>query len=736
MFPALGQATVDADATTGEAAVSGPSPSGASIKELAAKLLGVRNPAAMTAVLAAYQPPAPSKARDREFKSLIEELSGHLGAGRRREAVATALAMLRADAEHVIPRLRRGGILRASKYGYEGSLIANVVKAALKVGHLLNAGPERITYLRSVLALTRVAPNAQALHKEIIRTLQTRENIALKTILVVVNSRFYNRWIPNPLLSSSNLERYTSEDMSDAASLIFSTYAKLFPIHDECCNRIDLKGIIPNATVYERLLVAAVRLTKFRDAETLVDGLPFQAEIAGETVTISSSDPDIERSIRIGYIQSQNQGWIRARGLEGSNPPPSVREFIEKGFEQDVFDSFIELVEKPVKRLRLLLPGAPELFRLFSGDEMFRDEVENLLSLDVDNFGGFDLGQPIAEHVTAIDIFKLQRYFNFISCVYQKKLESIGDEAERYYLTFASTVLIVSHAHLFEQMLLIFGDEAKTRAIIELLAMRPDDAHLDLQYAPLIDLGGHYVIAPHILAASNLVRNVVVAKRLRQSAIGPIDAMMSAVCDALAAAGFKVRRDFELKVGGRKLELDIVAWRDDVLFLFECKNAYHPCSPHEMRNSFDHIKAGRDQLDVRRGMFGQAENQKLLFDRLGWDVSPTAHVQTGIIIANRVFHGATLNGHPVRQAHEFINAVRSGRLVGENEELSFWEGPEFQTSDLVTYLAGDSVAAKQLAALDPYPIEISLGYRRLVFASYILDPEKLTDVMTASYRKL
>lgn len=434
-------------------------------------------------------------------------------------------------------------------------------------------------------------------------------------------------------------------------------------------------------------------------------------------------------------IQSQNQGWIRARRLNGSNPPPSVREVIEKVFEEEVLETFVELVEKPVKRLRLKLPSAPELFRLFSSDDMLRDEVENLLFLDVDAFSDLDLSQKITDDVVAIDIFKLQRYFNFISCVYQKKLDGIADDAERYYRTFASTVLIISHAHLFEQMQLIFADERKTRAIIALLTMKPDDPHLDLQYTPLVDLGGHYVIAPHVLAASNLVRNIVVAKRLRQSAIGPVDAMMSEVCGALTAAGFKVRRDFELKASGRKLELDIVAWRDDVLFLFECKNAYHPCSPHEMRNSYDHIKVGRDQLDVRREIFGQPDNQKLLFAKLGWDVSPTTHVHTGIIIANRVFHGATLNGHPVRQAHEFINAVGHGRLVGEDEELSFWAGPEFQTGDLTTYLTGDSIAKKQLAALDPHPIEISLGYRRLVFASYVLDPEKLADVMTESYRR-
>ncbi|MBL7466266.1 hypothetical protein INQ08_23895, partial [Escherichia coli] len=85
--------------------------------------------------------------------------------------------------------------------------------------------------------------------------------------------------------------------------------------------------------------------------------------------------------------------------------------------------------------------------------------------------------------------------------------------------------------------------------------------------------------------------------------LGPEDQMVNAVIDALKSAGFKVESGVELRAGGLDFELDIVAWRDGHLFFFECKNAYHPCSPHEMRNSYDHIKVGRDQLDKRRRVF-------------------------------------------------------------------------------------------------------------------------------------
>jgi hypothetical protein len=412
----------------------------------------------------------------------------------------------------------------------------------------------------------------------------------------------------------------------------------------------------------------------------------------------------------------------------------SVRDLVEKGFEREAFDGLIELAEQPVKRYRLMLPTAPEVFSIFSDDAMFRDEIESLLFLDVNNFGNVeDLIADVNEHVTTTDIFKLQRYFTFLSCLYQKQLERVEDEAERILLTFTSTVLVISHDSLFMQMMLIFKSEAKVRALIDLLKMTIRTEHIDLQYRPLIDLGSYYVVAPHLLTASNLVRNTIVANRLRPITIGPIDPMVKAVTDALKLADFQVEADFKLRAGGQDLELDIVAWRDGHLFFFECKNAYHPCSAHEMRNSYDHLKVGCEQLDKRRQIFLDPANQSVLFKKLGWAVGPTACVHTGIIIANRVFHGTALNGHPVRQAHELINVLMNGKVVGENRSLSFWAGPAFQTDDLITYLEGDSVATKQLAALDPTDWEFTMGYRRLIFSSYVLDPRKLYQVMGTSY---
>ncbi|MBC3943694.1 hypothetical protein, partial [Sphingomonas albertensis] len=548
----------------------------------------------------------------------------------------------------------------------------------------------------------------------------------LKTVFVMVNSLFYHGWMNDNEASSLSGHRYSSEDYAEAASLVLRTYASMFSVDGVSFAHVDAHAVGKNALVYERLLLAAFRLTKFREAELFLDGLPYRADGVRETVTVSSIDPDVERSLRLGYIQAQNQGMIRFTHLQEANPAVSMRSVIDHGFERGIFQDLLELIEHPVRRFVLKLPAVPEVFEQFFGrDDLFRDELEMLLALDVDNFGTFEeLIFQITDRVTSMDIFKVQRYFNFLSCAYQRRLADLEDPAERAELTLTSTLLVIRHADLVEQMRLIFGDEDKSREIISLLTMDPTEPHLDLQYRPFVDAGGYYVIAPHVVAASNLVRNTIVANRLRASAIGPRDRMVHALTEALRSVGFLVRNDFETRIAGKELELDVVAWRDGSLFLFECKNAYHPVSVHEMRNSWDHIRGARKQLDKRREVLAEAANQATLFQKLGWEIDPPCDVHTGIVIANRVFHGASLNGHPIRQAHELINVLTSGRIVADEDSLSFWISPDFQIADLIAYLGTASIATDQLEALDSREWRYSMGYRELAFSSYVLDMAK------------
>jgi hypothetical protein len=65
-----------------------------------------------------------------------------------------------------------------------------------------------------------------------------------------------------------------------------------------------------------------------------------------------------------------------------------------------------------------------------------------------------------------------------------------------------------------------------------------------------------------------------------------------------------------------------------------------------MRNSWDHIRSAKKPLDKRQAILAGLANQAQLFRRLGWEIGSPWPVYTGIVIANRVFHGTSLNGQP------------------------------------------------------------------------------------------
>lgn len=696
------------------------------VSDLRTRLLSAKTQASMVALLRAETRRPATKALSAEVKAHVSVLAGDLTEKRPREAIATALAMIFLDPDHAISCIRRDGAFRASRYGYSGSLIGRIAKAILNVRDLLTMSPDRIAYLESVEALSRVAGNALTLKSEVEAKVRAHRSVVLKTVFVMVNSLFYHEWSNDLEASSMDARRYSSEEYAEAASFILHTYASLFPVDALSFARVDTEAFGKNALVYQRLLVDTIRLTKFREAELLIDGLPYRAVHEGNTVTVSSIDPNIERAVRLGFIQHQTQAIIRQTHTQETAQATSIRDVIDLGFNRGSFEHLLHINDQIVRRLVLKMPAVPEVFdTLFATDELFKDEIQMLMALDVDNFGTLDdLVFPITDRISSMDVFKVQRYFNFISCAYQRRLADVEDPAERAVLNLTSTLLVIPHVDMVEQMRLIFGDEDKSREIIGLLTMNTKDPHLDLQYRPFVDVGGYYVIAPHVVAVSNLVRNTIVANRLRLAAIGPTDRMVHSVTNALRSAGFEVKSDVKAKVAGQPLELDIVARRDGALFLFECKNAYHPVSVHEMRNSWDHIRSARKQLDKRHEMLTVQANQAQLFRRLGWKADVPCSVHTGIVVANRVFHGASLNGHPIRQAHELINVLSSGRIAANDDRLSFWLGAEFQTADLIAYLGSESIATDQLATLDAREWHFSMGSRHLVFSSYILDTLK------------
>jgi len=710
-----------------------------------AELLKAPNLAAMAAAARALPPPT---ATDEEAETLYKRLAGRIAANDHRGAVASTLALLRLDGSAWLARMRKEGLLRASRYGYDGGCLKKIAGAALDLSAAFPLPPGQVRYLQSVQALLELAKPARQIHRSIVDRLKARQGAALKTLVALVNATFSSNWMGSEELDENQPLHWSATHLASAFSRLCMIWREDLGIGARTWIWTDDHAASAHEAIYSGLLVDALRLNELIDAEVLLDGLPYQAQATPAGVLVSAIDPEFERSVRLGYIQTDQQLLMRAalsqRHLGGEQPKlPSFRDALS-AFCEDGLLECVPLRTEPLERFVVELPDLPPLIQLLNANGLFQEELPLFLGALVENFqppGSADL--QVSGLLSLMDLFKAQRLFNLIDTMFRKKLETVEDPVRRRTLALRSTVIVVPRADL-QRMLQVLMTPDKAQELISLLSLPTSaslagaDLYIDLQYRPFVHsldpAGGHIAIAPAIVAKSNLVRSVMYASGIKKKVPPSADPMQVAVAAALREAGFLVRESFEFNISGRR-ETDIFCYRDGVLFVLECKNAYHPCSPHELRNSHDMILKGEEQLDIRARWLAEPGNQARLFKELGWDASVPARVRTCVVTANRLFSGYRCGAHPVRQAHELINVlVRGyvGRGPGEPSRR-FWRAEAFQVDDLTDYLDGKSVIQTQHAAMAPARRGIDLKHRRLESAQVRTALEDMARLLEATF---
>lgn len=672
-----------------------------------------------------------------EIKMVLETLSDHYKSNRHREAVATLLALLITGGDKVLSKMRRTSMFRASTYKYKIGALQKSVEACLSAASVLNLSSEKVRYLNSVRSLLTVAPQANRLRESLIMRLRARKIYAIKTLFVYVNQLFSQNWESSQYEDSDTIKHWSSEDLASAFSYLLILFKGEFGFDNAMWNRTDENCGRPLESVYVALLVDAAKITLLLDAEILIDGLPYEALTTGSAVVVRSIEPAFEKSVRLGYIQSDLQVAIRAlhlvRQARENAGPPLIRDFLQQAIDAGLVDLAV-IKEKPLPRIVLMLPDVNRFYSPFSTDYLYLEEVALLYEAGVESFqieAGPNL--PISGSLTSIDVLKVQRFFRLVDAMYRGKLSEVQDDIKRAELTVRSTIPVIKREHLVQVLERIVPRD-KVESILEMVTMTGSEKHVDIQYKPLIAVADSLIVAPAIFSKSNLIRNIVVGNKLRTAATTLVDPMQNAVVEALTQANFLVRANFTFNISGAR-ETDILCIRDGYIFVFECKNSYHPCSPHELRTSYEHLKTAEKQLSIRKAWLRKEDNQKKLLKWLGWDVSPTASVHTGIITANRLFNGFSMDGHPVRQAHELINVLLRGevRSTDDDTRIRFWRDELFHSHDLIDYLSGKAIIEVQNENLQPFSRIVRIGDAALEFSTYIMETQKAAEAMREAF---
>jgi len=663
----------------------------------------------------------------------LELIRKHLLKNQHHKAVAIFAALLLWDANKTIAKARNKGVFRPSRYGFDGRGIKALLDATSVLRQNIQLNDFHLLYLKSVQELVALAPEARKLRISLCERMATRSDLVLKTLLAYLNIMYSAPWIQDDQRSPKEMEHWSVEDMAEAFSTLYEMYRTELPENPKAWQLPDWRLKSLRGSIYEKLLIDAACLNQLREAEAYLDAMPYQVTGANDCISITSIDLNLEKAIRLGYIQTELQRRVRVHKLSETGQTLSIKSFIDSLMDAGLRKLF-QIVDRPYRRLVFALPNTSGFVEILSSNELFLEESAILLGYGIDTFHSkVDVSMPVTLTLTVMDLIKIQRLFHIINWAFQDALEQIDDPQERLQLLIQSTVMVIKKED-FEETLNVILPEEKIKDAISYLTLKEADTFIDVLYKPLIEIGKFFVIAPAVAAQVNMMRNIVPANQLHSTRDLKNDPMEVAVATALREAGFLVERNFN-HAFRENCETDMLAWRNGDLFVFECKNPYLPCSAHEMRNTYGHLEKAEYQLDRRLEYLRDLNFQQSLFDKLGWDCKPTPNIHSAIINANRVFSGYTIGQHPVRQAHEFINVISRGRIDRNLNKppLRFWISDQFQNQDLIDYLEGRSIIKNQLGQLVPRTIKVPIGKRLLAFERYTLCAIEANESMEAEY---
>ncbi|ROM54382.1 hypothetical protein [Pseudomonas rhodesiae] len=669
------------------------------------------------------------------YKDLLNRLPLYLEQHDTHESVALALTLLQAKSDQAIWGMREKGFFRLSRYDF-GESVCVVVEKLLMAGKVCNLRKDTLDYLYSIQALHSLRLQAKPIFSYISGEIERSKSTVLKSTFVVIDRMFLGGWSGGDKNHTSDHPLHHSmEDFAEAFSTIIRIYKNRHGLTVLDWQKADPDGL-NDSNLYLFILTAAAQLNAFKQAEVMLDGLPYGAKLVGGNVHIFSSDPLFEKTVRLGYVQQEKQSEIRTQKIaqlyhSSKRKMPSLIEEAKRLFDAGLKD-FIFVKEEPVRRLVFAIPKISYVENIIGYAGLFLEEALSMMRLDVDEFSDDDLLlREVKPGINISHILRAQRFFSFLACIYEMALEKLP-ENERKFIAAQSVINIVPREGVVKSLSIGMPEEV-AQEIISMLSLPVEGDLIDIQYFPLIPASSDIVYSARVLSASNIVRNIYVSNRLHKGWKTGCDPMVIKLKSAFLQAGFRVEIEVDLPFG-KDLDADILAYKDGMLLLLECKHIYHPCNMHELRNTLWHIEKGVSQLNTRVPFLSNQTHLDRLLRQVGWNGVTVDDIRGAIITSTRVLHGWCAGGYPVVQANEFINVLTRGEIIGPEGDYRFWEDDNLTVKDVGRYLDRTTIIEDQLNNLEPRLEVHPYGASQLIYETWSVNEDSFAARLAKKYK--
>lgn len=681
--------------------------------------------------------PTSKKKKEKILEILVTKLIENIKSKNYENSIAISRLIFLSDLENQLIEVRKQGVFRTSKYNYNNKIIKAIINDLknLNVFHL-----DDNDYIESILNLISMANDVRSEKEKIVATLKSKKNF-FKTMLAFGELAFvellYEEDIGEQDITQIKFSQ-NKESILESISLICKYYQELDMASDNDSGLIDKN---PNKFFYRSVIFKAFKIRTFNEIEIKLDLFDYKANSLNHKNTIVIKNDIFELAKVHGYTKfnTRQDSLLKQFYLETKKSTVSLIEFYDMYWEKVHPKSpLYEVKDLLMKRIILRIPTFNETEKL-GLNSVFREEAFLLYQTFMENYNQDLTKIEILKDVTVLDILKFQRAFFKVSRIYLKSLIDYGYDKDDLFEISLQSILpsftlndLITNASYLSGLNKEICQKIITHITVD---MKGENEFIDIQYSPIVKLDKYYLVLPTVLSSSNLIRSIAFRNNIHLSSFGKMDFMIDELEKAFEAQGFKVKKDFEF--GKNQTEIDLVVYKDKELFLFECKNPYHPTSDFELRNTYDHIKKAFLQVEKFKSIITDINLFKNFIrelNKFGFNINlNNVNVNYGIINANRALTGFSENDVRVYHANELVNFLNEGKFICYNVEYSSWEKEEFDVKDLLNYLNGN-VCNDLWESFKPYHYSIEFRDKSIELHSFNLDYEIFKENIISKYK--
>jgi hypothetical protein len=473
---------------------------------------------------------------------------------------------------------------------------------------------------------------------------------------------------------------------------------------------------------------------------------------------LSPPSEEFEYALRLGLMRAEiGRSNISALLRNQELPPSASIIFAARMFADTFGEKLANVVDAGslFERIPLNIPIIPEAYQKLIGTT-FLEDVQYRETLSQDFLLPLDLEAEefqLTEHLNIGTFHKIWQFFRLMSAIDVIVLWQRAESNPRAVLN--SLVRVYKEEEIFSLIESLGFSKEQTTEFFQLISADVQDlGYFDLQYRPFLRIAPNRFVRgaeelespaemvgpPGLVLLSNILRNLQTSNKLRFRANA--DAFVEMVTSTLKTKFQKVKKNQRLQLGKKATDVDVVLFEGSTLYLIECKHSVPGADTHEMRDIWEDIERGAEQLAFATSVL--TERQKRQSYLAGWfpgtKVADTARIriQPCILCSHREFSGLSHEGIPVRDFSSlsllFGDASIGMGSLSENGDLDVYRykiikdgGPT--QADFDDYLSDDSCYFRILRPfMNPVTRfkSIADGKARLATQTFRLELEGLT----------